>query len=261
MQEERTTNASAMLGGLVQQGYKGCSLEELQALTWPLRFTPGVCMLGCIAGLALQSPPIHYGLAILGMSALFLPAHHPVDLLYNQIVRPLVGGATLPPNPLPRRIACFLGGLMNLAAGLCFAANLPLVAYAVGLALIVLQLIVISSHFCLASWIMEIGSLIFGFGRERIGGAQARQLVEEERARLIDVRTPAEYAARHLPGAVNVPLSELKQRIDELRAMESPLVLYCASGMRSARARGLLERAGLAPVHDLGGIARWGQAE
>ena len=94
--------------GLRQQGYVGLSLEELGKLKWGLRFTPTVCMAGCIVGLATQNAWIHYALAVLGTIAIFLPAHHPLDMLYNYGVRLITGGPKLPANPLPRATACFL---------------------------------------------------------------------------------------------------------------------------------------------------------
>jgi len=79
-----------------------------------------------------------------------------------------------------------------------------------------------------------------------------------EQARLVDVRSAGEYASGHLDGALNVPVQDLAKRMEELGDKTKPVVLYCASGMRSASAAGMLRRAGLADVHDLGAMARWG---
>lgn len=59
--------------------------------------------------------------------------------------------------------------------------------------------------------------------------------VEEAMARgavIVDVRTPGEFAAGHVRGAVNVPLDALPGTLDRAR----PVILYCASGARSAKA-------------------------
>lgn len=72
-----------------------------------------------------------------------------------------------------------------------------------------------------------------------------------ENALLVDVREPEEYAAGHIPGAVNAPLSTLAQA--DLPA-DRPLFLYCLRGSRSARAAGLLKRRGYARVRSIGGI-------
>ena len=90
----------------------------------------------------------------------------------------------------------------------------------------------------------------------KVSPEKARALVEGG-ARLVDVRTPGEHAAGHIDGSLNVPVQELGKRMDELGEKTKPVVVYCASGMRSASAAGMLRRAGFAEVHDLGGIARW----
>lgn len=86
--------------------------------------------------------------------------------------------------------------------------------------------------------------------------AEARRLVEHG-ARLLDVRSAAEFAAGHLPGAVNVPVQELEQRLGELGRDGRAIVVYCRSGVRSGRAARLLRNAGYAAVHDLGAMSRW----
>jgi rhodanese-related sulfurtransferase len=85
---------------------------------------------------------------------------------------------------------------------------------------------------------------------------QARQLVASG-ARLVDVRTPAEFAAGHIPGALNIPVQELEQRMGELEPKHAPIVLYCRSGNRSSSAARALKAAGYAAVHDLGAMSRW----
>ncbi len=76
---------------------------------------------------------------------------------------------------------------------------------------------------------------------------------------LLDVRTPAEYAEGHLPGARNIPHSELAARIAELEgARASDIVVYCRSGNRSAQALAVLEQAGFKRLLHLDGdYLRW----
>ncbi|MFE3648507.1 rhodanese-like domain-containing protein [Streptomyces sp. NPDC059101] len=69
---------------------------------------------------------------------------------------------------------------------------------------------------------------------------------------LIDVRNPAEYAAGALPGARNIPLAALLDRLDELDPAR-PVVLYCRSGNRSMIAAALLEAHGFVDVSDVSG--------
>ena len=73
---------------------------------------------------------------------------------------------------------------------------------------------------------------------------------------LIDVRTTEEFASGHIQGAVNIPVEELPQRLGEV-PQESPIVVYCRTGNRSAMAAQILVNAGYGPVFDLGGIQAW----
>jgi len=73
-------------------------------------------------------------------------------------------------------------------------------------------------------------------------------------ARLIDVRTPAEFRDGSYPGAVNIPLASLPARIHELEPKSSPIILFCASGARSAHGARLLKQAGFSDVVNAGGL-------
>ena len=62
---------------------------------------------------------------------------------------------------------------------------------------------------------------------------------------IIDVRTPAEFMGGHVPGSINIPLQEVPSRIAEISAMQQPIVLCCASGMRSGQAAIFLSQHGI----------------
>ncbi|MBI4912348.1 MAG: rhodanese-like domain-containing protein [Acidobacteria bacterium] len=66
-------------------------------------------------------------------------------------------------------------------------------------------------------------------------------------ARVLDVRTRAEFASGHALGSVNIPLDQLEGRLQELDRGK-PLIVVCATGSRSAFAKTLLERAGFPEV-------------
>lgn len=76
-------------------------------------------------------------------------------------------------------------------------------------------------------------------------------------ALLLDVRSPDEFAAGHLPGAVNVPVDRLEASLKEVGAPERPVVVYCHSGRRSRWAAEILQKNGFKKVHDLGPMSRW----
>ncbi len=91
--------------------------------------------------------------------------------------------------------------------------------------------------------------------RNRIDGAAARSLVDAG-AFLLDVRTEGEFAGGHLDGAVNIPVQSLGSRMGELPT-SGAVVIYCASGMRSAQAARVLKAAKRVEVHDLGPMGAW----
>lgn len=73
----------------------------------------------------------------------------------------------------------------------------------------------------------------------------AEQLIKENKGTVVDVRTPAEYMGGHVAGSINIPLNEVPNRIDELKSMEMPLILCCASGNRSGQATYFLSAQGI----------------
>ncbi len=97
---------------------------------------------------------------------------------------------------------------------------------------------------------------------ERITAGSVAELLDgADPPRLIDVRTPGEWSDAHIDDAVNLPLSRLAERLDEVPS-DRPLIVYCASGYRSAVAASLLRRAGIARVANLvGGLAAWESAQ
>ncbi|TFD97537.1 rhodanese-like domain-containing protein [Jeotgalibacillus salarius] len=90
-----------------------------------------------------------------------------------------------------------------------------------------------------------------------------KPLTEEEfksgyrKAQLIDVREQKEYDGGHILGARNIPLSQLKMRLGEIRA-DKPVYIYCQNGMRSGRAAQLLHKKGVKDLYQLqGGFKKW----
>ncbi len=73
-------------------------------------------------------------------------------------------------------------------------------------------------------------------------------------ARIIDVRTPAEFSQGAYPKARNIPLDILPSRLASLEPRDKPIVLYCASGSRSAQAARILKQSGFTDVTNAGGF-------
>ncbi|HZP72217.1 MAG TPA: molybdopterin-synthase adenylyltransferase MoeB [Gaiellaceae bacterium] len=95
--------------------------------------------------------------------------------------------------------------------------------------------------------------------KEEISEVDARGAQELEGASWIDVREMDEWQEGHLPGAVHVPRGNLESRIEGVVADKSqPVLIYCASGNRSAFAAKTLEELGYTDVHSLaGGFTDW----
>lgn len=62
---------------------------------------------------------------------------------------------------------------------------------------------------------------------------------------IIDVRTPAEFMGGHVANSVNIPLNTLRDKLDEIKAVQRPIVLCCASGGRSGQATSFLKQEGV----------------
>lgn len=92
-----------------------------------------------------------------------------------------------------------------------------------------------------------------------LGPNEAVQLINREKAVVIDVCEPAEFAAGHVVGAKNIPLGELEGKlVGAVKNKKLPLILVCQSGARSARAVATAKGLGFEQAHSLGGgLAAW----
>jgi phage shock protein E len=89
-----------------------------------------------------------------------------------------------------------------------------------------------------------------------VGESAAREMLQRG-AEIIDVRGEAEFRAGHIPGAINLPLGELKTSIRRfVPDPATPLLLHCLSGGRSAIGRRILRANGYPNVHNLGSFSR-----
>lgn len=92
--------------------------------------------------------------------------------------------------------------------------------------------------------------------------SSAVQLINREKAVVVDVCEPSEYAAGHISGAKNIPLADLEKKLPtSVKNKKLPLILVCQSGMRSNRAVAIAKKLGYEQAQSLGGgLASWRSA-
>lgn len=70
---------------------------------------------------------------------------------------------------------------------------------------------------------------------------------------ILDVRSKSEYASGHIKGSINISVDQLSNNLSKLNDKNTPIITCCASGMRSASAKGILKSKGYKIVHNGGG--------
>ena len=88
---------------------------------------------------------------------------------------------------------------------------------------------------------------------------EAKRIMDTETGYIIlDVRTEAEFAERHIPGAILIPDYELAERAEaELPDKDQMILVYCRSGRRSKNAAQILVSLGYTKIREFGGIIDW----
>ena len=92
-----------------------------------------------------------------------------------------------------------------------------------------------------------------------VNPGEATLLINREDAIVVDVREADEFAAGHLPDARNIPGGKLAERISEIeKYKDKPIIVCCATGMRSNKACGELKKSGFSRINNLaGGVDAW----
>ena len=85
-----------------------------------------------------------------------------------------------------------------------------------------------------------------------------REFEQMPGAVLLDVRRKDEYAAGHIPGSINLPLQEIEDIERTVTDKETPLFVYCLSGIRSGQAVSALKNHGYTKAQNIGGIRSYG---
>ncbi|MBI4929584.1 MAG: rhodanese-like domain-containing protein [Bacteroidetes bacterium] len=92
---------------------------------------------------------------------------------------------------------------------------------------------------------------IFGFGPK----VDYAQLVKDG-AIILDVRSKGEFSGGHIKGSINISVDQLSNHLDKLKDKNRTIITCCASGMRSASAKGILKSMGYQHVYNGGGWSR-----
>ena len=86
-----------------------------------------------------------------------------------------------------------------------------------------------------------------------MAGSSLKEMIKAG-AKILDVRSAAEFEDESYPGAINIPLNLIPVKLDEIGPKDKPIILYCASGARSAMAARFLKQEGYSNVVNAGGI-------
>ncbi len=98
---------------------------------------------------------------------------------------------------------------------------------------------------------------MFGWGVKTVTTDELAEKVKAGKLVLIDVREPSEFAGGRVPGAVNIPLGQLRGKAGKLDP-NAETYLICASGSRSATAARQLKKLGFTDAYSVkGGMAMW----
>ncbi|MEM9680992.1 MAG: rhodanese-like domain-containing protein [Bacteroidota bacterium] len=95
--------------------------------------------------------------------------------------------------------------------------------------------------------IMGFLSFLFGSKTNKVSDYISKGAI------LLDVRTDSEYQNKHIEGSIHIPLQQLKQRVDEVKQLNQPIIAFCASGVRSEKATRFLKTEGVDCING-GGI-------
>ncbi|MGM0598963.1 MAG: rhodanese-like domain-containing protein [Candidatus Rifleibacteriota bacterium] len=109
-----------------------------------------------------------------------------------------------------------------------------------------------------ANLIIIIAIILF-FVLKRLGLVSPQKAAEllKNGAKIIDVRSPGEFNQSSLDEAINIPVDEIKQKVEKIIPdKETPLLIFCLTGTRSAIAKSIFKSAGYKNVHNLGSYGR-----
>lgn len=105
----------------------------------------------------------------------------------------------------------------------------------------------------LIPWILLFAFIGYKIFASKKAGEAIKEITAKGDYQLIDVRSPEEYQSFNIPGSHNIPIDQFSKHIEEIDTTK-PVIVYCASGMRSSMACGQLRSKGYQHVVNGGGI-------
>ncbi len=107
--------------------------------------------------------------------------------------------------------------------------------------------------------LLSVQMRLMAHGPKSITTQVLTNLVNQENAVIVDIRGQADFNKGHIQGAVNIPLSQIKENCKDLeKYKERPIIVVCANGIQVNAACDSLRKAGIDSLHKLaGGMGAW----
>tara|TARA_B100000287_G_C20604292_1_gene769386 strand:+ start:723 stop:1073 length:351 start_codon:yes stop_codon:yes gene_type:complete len=99
-----------------------------------------------------------------------------------------------------------------------------------------------------------LASVVYFWYSKKSDSVDFKQKIKEG-AIILDVRSPGEFASGHIENSINIPVNDLSTHLDKIPNKEQVIITCCASGMRSAKARNILQSSNYIQVYNGGGWA------
>lgn len=104
----------------------------------------------------------------------------------------------------------------------------------------------------------DAASTTDSLGYTVIKAEEAKKMMDAGDVIIVDVRTDAEYAEKHIPDAINIPVESINtEKPEQLPDLNKKVLVYCRTGIRAAAASKKLVAIGYTQVYDMGGIVDW----
>jgi rhodanese-related sulfurtransferase len=116
-----------------------------------------------------------------------------------------------------------------------------------------------SAWVIVALMLLSVQIKLTALGPTAVTSQMLTQLVNRQDAVVVDIRGQADFSKGHIQGALNVPLSKLKENTKDLENYkDSPIIMVCANGIQVAGACDVLKKAGFEQIYKLtGGMTSW----